>query len=301
MNILVTGGAGFIGSNLVARLLKEGHKVEVIDNLHTGSEQNLQGLDAKFFKGNCGDIAKLGITKPQVIFHEGIYSSSPMYKKEPHLTAKVIDEFISILEYAKINKCKVIFASTSSLYCGQTPPQKEGIIPIIADYYTEARIMMERIAKLYSDVHGVSIIGLRYFSVYGPNEKSKGIYANLISQFLWDMQKGVAPVLYGDGSQTRDFTFVDDVVEANILAMNKQIPYGIYNVGTGRNYTLLQLVEILNKALNTQIKPTFVENKIKNYVQTTLADTTLAKNELGFEAKVSLEEGINKLIEAQKS
>ncbi len=146
----------------------------------------------------------------------------------------------------------------------------------------------------------MKIIGLRYFSVYGPHEKSKGKYANLVSQFLWAMMEGKQPVIYGDGAQTRDFTYVEDVVRANLLAMKSDVNFGIYNVGTGKTYTLNQLVGILNQKLGILLSPQYVENKIKNYVQATLADTAKAKKELGFEAKISLEEGIDRLIALEK-
>jgi UDP-glucose 4-epimerase len=300
MKILVTGGAGFIGSNLVARLAKEGHEVTVLDNLHSGSEQNLGGLNVKLVKGGAGDLDKLDVGKPEAIFHQGVYSSSPMYKENPRLVAKALDDFIVLLEFAKKCGAQVVFASTSSMYNGISPPHKEDIIPKVTDFYTEARIAMERMAELYHRLYGMKVIGLRYFSVYGPHEEAKGKYANLVSQFLWAMKRGEQPVIYGDGTQTRDFTYVDDVVEANVLAMRSQAKFGMYNVGTGRTYTLNQLVAMLNAQLGTSLAPAYIENKIKNYVQATLADTSKAKSELGFEAKTTLEQGITKLIALKK-
>lgn len=300
MNILVTGGAGFIGSNLVEELLREGHRITVLDNLHSGSQDNLRGMDAKFIKGNAGDVEGLDVGNPQAIFHEGVYSSSPMYKENPRLVAKVVDDFISLLEFAKKRNAQVIFASTSSLYSEISPPHREGILPHVTDFYTEARMAMERLAELYHRLYGMKIIGLRYFSVYGPRENSKGKYANLISQFLWAMQKGEAPIIYGDGTQTRDFIHVDDVVRANILAMKSGVKFGMYNVGTGKSCSLNELAALLNGKLGTSLKPVYVENRIKNYVQATLADTSKAKKELGFESKVSLEEGIARLISSGK-
>ncbi|MEW6528807.1 MAG: NAD-dependent epimerase/dehydratase family protein [Candidatus Micrarchaeota archaeon] len=297
MNILVTGGAGFIGSNIVAALLKEKHDITVLDNFHSSKgNQNLKGLNVTLIKGEVGKIDKLNIEKPEVIFHQGIYSSSPMYKENPRLVAKAIDDFIVLLEFAKKHSAQVIFASTSSIYNNIAPPHKENSVPKITDFYTETRITMERIAELYNNLYGMKIIGLRYFSVYGPNEKSKGQYANLVSQFLWAMMKNEIPVIYGDGTQSRDFIYVEDVVRANILAMKSKLRFGIYNVGTGKTYSLNQLIDILNKKLGTKIRPCYVENKIKNYVQTTLADTTKARNELSFNAEVTLEQGIENII-----
>ncbi len=151
MNILVTGGAGFIGSNLVAALVKEGHNVTVLDNFHSGSEQNIKTLNAKLVRGGAGDLGKLGVGKPEVIFHQGIYSSSPMYKENPRLVAKAMDDFIVLLEFAKENNSQVMFASTSSMYNGITPPHREDIVPKITDFYTEARIAMERIIAGFTE------------------------------------------------------------------------------------------------------------------------------------------------------
>ena len=138
-------------------------------------------------------------------------------------------------------------------------------------------------------------MGLRYFSCYGPHEKSKKTYANLITQFLWDMQEDRQPVIFGDGKQTRDFTYVDDIVEANMLAMDYG-KFDIFNVGKGESADLNNVVKILNEKLGKSIQPLYRENTIKNYVQHTLADTSKAEQLLKFRAKVSLEDGIEKLI-----
>ena len=297
MKVLVTGALGFIGSNIVERLVKEGHSVTALDNMHTGSEENVASVRGKIkiVKANSGELAKIG-EKFDVIIHEGTYSSSPMYKNDPHLVARAIDDWISILEYAKANKSRIVWAATSSVYNGHKPLHHEGMDVKVTDFYTEARYEMERLAELYNMLYGVQSVGLRYFSVYGPHERSKKNYANLVTQFLWDMQKGQAPVVFGDGSQTRDFTYVDDVVEANMLAMKSQIKFGIYNVGTGRSITINDMIALLGRKLGKDIKPKYVENKIKNYVQDTLADTRKAEKELGFRAKVGLEQGLDKLI-----
>jgi len=219
-----------------------------------------------------------------------------MYKSDPHLVARAIDDWISILEYAKANKARIVWAATSSVYCGQAPLHREDMDVKVTDFYTEARYEMERLAELYHMLYGVQSIGLRYFSVYGPHERSKKNYANLITQFLWDMQKGAQPVVFGDGKQTRDFTYVVDVVEANMLAMKSPVKFGIYNVGTGKSITINEMIAMLGRKLGKDMKPRYVENKIKNYVQDTLADTRKAEKDLGFKAKVGLEQGIEKII-----
>jgi UDP-glucose 4-epimerase len=296
MKILVTGAMGFIGSNISERLVKDGHEVFCLDNLHTGVESNLGAIKGKvkIIKKSAGEIASIG-EKFDAIIHDGIYSSSPMYKENPHLTAKVLDEWISVLEFVRKNPCRLVYASSSSLYNGNPPPHHEAMDIKTTDFYTEGRFSMERIAKLYSDFHNVKSVGLRYFSVYGKNERAKGKYANLVTQFLWDMKGGKAPVILGDGEQTRDFVYVDDVVEANMLAL-KFDGTDVFNVGTGRSVSLNDVVAMLNSKLKTNIKPEYRENKIRNYVAHTQADTKKAAKGLGFRAKTALEQGVDLLI-----
>jgi len=293
---LVTGGAGFIGSNLVEKLV-ENNDIVVVDNLHTGSLENLKEFKNKveFINKSCGEITLEDIEEIDGIFHIGIYSSSPMYKEDRSLVGKAINDFLNILELARRENCKIVFASSSSIYNGNPIPWREDMEIKVTDFYTEARYSMERLADLYHQLYGIESIGLRFFSVYGPKEKYKGKYANLVSQFLWAMEKDEIPVIYGDGEQRRDLTYVKDIVDACILAM-KSDKIGAFNVGTGKDYSLNELIDILNNVLGKDIKPKYIENPIKNYVQNTRADTEKAKKELEFEHKYSLKEGIEKLI-----
>jgi UDP-glucose 4-epimerase len=297
MKYLVTGGAGFIGSHLVEELVNNGSEVIVVDDLTTGSLDNLREFKEKIniITGRCSEVVD-EIKEIDGIYHLGIPSSSPMYKKDRFLVSKAIEDFISIIELAMKENCRLVFASTSSIYNGNPIPWKEDMDIKITDFYTEGRYYMERLAKLYNDLYGVESIALRFFSVYGEREEAKKQYANLVSQFIWCMKKGEQPVIYGDGTQTRDFIYVKDTVNACILAMESNIKYDIFNVGTGKNYSLNELIEIINNILGTNIKPKYVPNPIKNYVYHTLADPTKAKEKLGFEAKISLEEGIRRLI-----
>ncbi|MFB3765640.1 MAG: NAD-dependent epimerase/dehydratase family protein [Methanotrichaceae archaeon] len=294
MKALVTGGAGFIGSNLVEALV-DNYEVTVLDNLHTGSIKNLEkvGRDIKVIEGSCNDCLSLDLS-PDVIFHLGIPSSSPMYKKNPNLCGEAINGMISIMELARRSSSrKVIFASSSSLYSGIPVPHREDAIIQVTDYYTEARLAIERIAELYCKLYGIDYAGMRFFSVYGPHEEAKKSYANMITQFLWGMREGHAPVIFGDGMQTRDFTYVKDVVDALILASKKGT--GIFNVGTGKSYTFNQVVDLLNEMLGKDLRPEYKENPIKNYVMHTLADTAKI-NALGFKARYSLREGVKELL-----
>jgi UDP-glucose 4-epimerase len=294
MRALVTGGAGFIGSNLVEALV-DSCEVTVLDNFHTGSMKNLDevGKNISVVNGSCNDCLSFGL-EPDMIYHLGIPSSSPMYKKNPMLVGEAINGTIAIMELARQSGCrKVVFATSSSLYNGVPTPHREDAAIPVSDYYTEARLAIERIAQLYYNLYGIDYAGMRFFSVYGPHEEAKGPYANMITQFLWGMREGRAPVIFGDGTQTRDFTYVKDVVDALILASKKGT--GIFNVGTGKSYSFNYVVELLNKKLGKELVPEYRENPIKNYVMHTQADTTRMKV-LGFEAKYSLEEGIERII-----
>lgn len=298
MNYLVTGGAGFIGSNLTEDLVKKGHKVLVVDNLSTGSFKNLAAVKGKikFVKARAGRVLKMKECRNlNGIFHLGIPSTTALYRRNRSLVGKSISEFTEVLELARKENCKLAYASSSSLYNGNRPPFREDQPIFVKDFYTESRFLMERLAKLYFDFYGVNSTGLRLFSVYGPGEEAKKDFANLVSQFLWEMKKGKPPLIYGNGRQTRDFTYVGDVVRGFKLAMALESGCHIFNIGTGEYHTLNELVGILNKTLNKNIKPVYVGNPLKNYVEQTLADTSKAKKILGFKAEIPLEKGINLL------
>ena len=295
MRAIVTGGCGFIGSNLAERLVKEGYNVTVFDNLSTGSLKNIEGLNVKFFNEPYERLSDL-VYECDIIFHLGMPSSSPMYKRDPALVGKTINEAIIIFEYARKKNCKVVYASTSSIYNGNPLPYGEDMQIHVTDYYTECRYAIERIARLYNVLYGVKSVGLRLFSVYGPKEEFKGEYANVISQFLWLMRRNEPPIIYGDGTQTRDFIHVSDVVEAFMLSAERDFECEIFNVGTGVAYSFNDIVNMLNRLLGKTIKPIFRSNPIKNYVYHTLADTSKAERLLGFRARISLEDGIKSLI-----
>ena len=292
MNFIVTGGCGFIGSNLAEHLLNVGHNVIIFDDLSTGSLKNIAGLNVEFYS-EYNKIHKL--SKVDGIFHLGMPSSSPMYRKNPWLVGKTVNEAIEIFEYARKNGCKIVYASSSSIYNGNPIPYREDMSIFVTDYYTECRYCIERLAKLYHDLYGVKSVGLRLFSVYGKKEEHKGVYANVISQFLWHMLRDEPPIIYGDGSQTRDFIHISDVVNAFILAMEKDFECEIFNVGTGIAHSFNDIIGIINKMLGKNIKPIYKPNPIKNYVYHTLADTRKSEKMLGFKAKISVREGINLL------
>jgi len=302
MKLLVTGGAGFIGSNIANTLSREKNTAVVaFDDLSLGRPINLV-QSVKFVKGSVMDYElTLELSKGcDYIFHSAAKSSSPMFKNDPREGVDInVLGFMNVMESAKRNQVKkVIFASSSSMYNGLPIPFKESQTITPKTFYEASFYCREILARSYYLENGLNSIGLRYFSVYGPNEKHKTNFANNISQFLLNMTNGDSPIIYGDGTQTRDFTFVDDVVQANILALqSEEREFGIYNIGTGTETSFSRIVEIINQHLGTDIRATYVDNPIKNYVHKTKADISLAKSELGYEAKWrSLEDGIAALI-----
>ncbi|MDS0256429.1 NAD-dependent epimerase/dehydratase family protein [Thermoplasmatales archaeon AK] len=286
--VIVTGGAGFIGSNLVKTIVED-NEVLVIDNMHTGSLDNLRDSESENLKVINDDVKNINMTgyDADIVFHLGFYSASPMYRNNPFLVSEVVSGMLSVLEFAKENESKVVFSSTSSIYNGIEPPHRESVIPKVTDYYTEARIACERLGQLYSDLHGLDVAAMRFFSVYG---------ANLATQFLWSMKKDEPPVIYGDGTQRRDFVFVTDVVDALVKATSIS-GFEVFNVGFGKNYSLNELVEKLNRILRKNIKPRYISMPVKNYVHETLADMTKVKNKLKFQPKIDLDTGLNLINE----
>ncbi len=294
--IIVTGGAGFIGSNLVSVLAKD-NSVTVIDNMHTGTEANLtediKNNNVRLIKADSKDISKANVD-PDYIFHLGMYSSTPMYKEDNNRVHEVVEGAVKVFKYSIEKNAKTVFISSSSLYNGLQMPYSEHLLPKVTDFYTEARYYVERLAELYTNLYNLDATGIRLFSVYGKREENKKQYANLVTQFIWALRDN-QPVIYGDGSQTRDFTNASDVVRAAILASAYK-GYDIFNVGTGKSYSLNDTVKKINELSGKELKAQYVPNKINNYVAHTLADTRKSKEKLGFEAKVNLDEGIKELL-----
>ena len=265
MRFLVTGGAGFIGSNMVEALIARGDEVVVLDDFSTGSMENLRGFKSgiRVLRGSARDVGNMDFGKIDGIFHFGMPSSSPMYNENSGLVGETINDAIALFEFARKSDCPVVFASTSSIYNGVAPPHREDAQIKPMDHYTEARIEIERLAELHGKLYGLNAAGMRFFSVYGPHEKAKGRYANVLSQFLWKMRENERPAIYGDGRQARDFVYAKDVARACELAMEKNSGFEVYNVGTGKKATFNDIVRMINRALGKKIEPRYVENPSK--------------------------------------
>lgn len=295
--ILVTGGAGFIGSHIVDRLLADGHEVVVLDNLVTGKKENLNP-QAKFTQ--C-DIADSEIILPhfqevEVVFHAAALARIQPSIKNPLLAHKAnATGTLNVLWAAyKSGVKKVVYSASSSVYGDQPPekyPLKEETQTHATSPYGISKLLGEEYCKLFSRLYQLPTVILRYFNVYGPRQITAGDYATLIGIFLKQRQEGKPMTIVGDGEQRRDYTAVAEVVEANILAWQKEISGGeVINIGTGKNYSVNEVAALIGGP-TVKIPPRMGEYQI------TLADISKAEKLLGWVPKISLEEGIQKLKE----
>ena len=299
MKVLVTGGAGFIGSNIVEGLVSNGHEAIAFDKFFLGKKENLSGIKVEIIKGDIRDRNALDKAADgcDFIFNEAAASSSPMFNEDLREAVSAnIDGFVNVLDIARKHDCGLVYASTSSIYGNTNGALREDMKVVPPNFYAATKLANEHLASVYSDEYGIKAIGFRYMSVYGMREEGKGMFANLVSQFLWMMKKNEQPVIYGDGTQTRDFVFAKDVAEAHLLAMRSNAKNDIFNIGTGNATPLNGLVSLLNKILGKNIKPKYIRMPVKNYIAKQKADTSKAEKLLGFGAKYSLEEGVRQML-----
>lgn len=293
--VLVTGAAGFVGRHIVRACLARGWEVLGMD-VRPAPENGGTFLHGDF--SNREDV-RHAVKDVDYVFHEGAVSSSPMFEPDPSrgVEVNVMGGLYLLQASAEAEVKRFVYASTSSLYGSLPVPWREDMaIPAPPNAYAASKLAFEYLAKVYTLRGELDTIGLRYFSIYGPGEEPKGPYANMISQFLWAMRKGERPVVYGDGTQMRDFTHVDDVVRSNLLAHETDAVGEVFNVGTGRETSINTLVRKLSEFLARPIEPVYVPNPIRNYVYRTLADTTKAEKLLGFKAAIPFEEGVAHLV-----
>ncbi|SIR83246.1 UDP-glucose 4-epimerase [Haladaptatus litoreus] len=295
--VLVTGGAGFIGSNLANHLAEE-NDVIVVDDGYLGTAENL--TDAVDFHETSVLDDDLP-TDVDVVFHLAALSSYKMHEENPTKGARVnVEGFVNTVEQARDDGCDtVVYASTSSIYGNRTEPSPVTMDVTVNTGYEASKLARERYAEYFANHYDMNMAGMRFFSVYqgyGGAEEHKKEYANVIAQFADDMDKGETPVLYGDGTQTRDFTHVSDIVRGLELAAEHQLT-GIYNLGTGESYDFNTVVEMLNEELGTDIEPEYIENPIPDdvYVHDTMADTTAMYEATGWEPEISFEEGLERV------
>ena len=297
--VLVTGGAGFIGSNL-ANALAVDNEVLALDDGYLGTPENLDE-SVEFVEGSVLDDDLP--TDVDVVFHLAALSSYAMHEEDPLKGAQVnVDGFVNTVDQARQDGCDtVVYASTSSIYGNRTEPSPEDMDVEVNTGYEASKLSREKYAEYFANHYDMAMAGMRFFSVYqgyGGAEEHKGEYANIIAQFADDIANGRSPEIYGDGTQTRDFTHVSDIVRGLIAAAEHRLT-GIYNLGTGESYDFNTVVDMINEELGTDVEPVYVDNPIPDsvYVHDTMASVEKIREAAGWEPRISFEEGIRRVCE----
>ena len=295
--VLVTGGAGFIGSN-IANHLAERNDVTAVDDCFLGTPDNLAD-DVEFVNASVVDDDLP--TDVDVVFHLAALSSYTMHEENPAKGARVnVEGFVNTIEQARQDGCDtVVYATTSSIYGDRTEPSPETMDVEAHTGYEASKLARERYAEYFHNFHDMSLAGMRFFSVYqgfGGAEEHKGEFANTVAQFTDKIANGERPELFGDGTQTRDFTHVDDVVRACELAADHELQ-GIYNVGTAESYSFNEMIDLINAELGTDVEPKYIENPLDEYVHDTMADYAKLHEATGWEPTIAFEEGVSRVCE----
>jgi len=301
---LVTGGAGFIGSHLVEALVKKGYFVRVLDNFYSGKRENLKSVIDRIdlIKGDIRDysICLKATKKIDFILHQAALRSVPKSMLNPKEYNEVnIGGTLNLLNAAVKNKVKIfVFASSSSVY-GQTKvfPEKEDFLPSPISPYALTKLTGEYYCRMFSYHYNLATVSLRYFNVFGRRQALDDEYAVVIPKFIHCALNNKPYPIYGTGKQSRDFTYVDNVVEANLLAVkNPNLKGEVFNIASGKDYSILELVEILNKILHKDIKPVFLPPRPGDVFRTK-ADLTKAKKILKFKPKIDFIQGLSLTVE----
>jgi nucleoside-diphosphate-sugar epimerase len=301
---LVTGGAGFIGSNICKKLVSQSCFVRVVDNLLTGKKSNLTAIADKieFIEADMGDpdVARRAMKGIDVVLHQGALPSVPRSVDDPAATHKhCVDATFTLLLAARDAKVKrFVYAASSSAY-GDTPtlPKVETMPVNPLSPYAAAKLMGEYYCSVFSKVFGLETVSLRYFNVFGPQQDPTSQYAAAIPAFVTSILKGKSPTVYGDGEQSRDFTYVDNVVEANLLAARTKRTAGeVVNIACGEVITVNAIIKMINELVGKSVKPIYVPAR-KGDVKHSLADITAAKKLIGYKPVVGFKEGLEKAVE----
>lgn len=299
MRYLVTGGAGFVGSNIVLRLEKDRHDVTVIDDMSSGSFKNLTSFRGEFYPGRLEDmdLGSLFRDRPpfDAILHEASITDTTV-SDQLVMLGRNVGGFRQILAYAAANGSRVVYASSAAVYGDNPSPQKEDQIPHPLNVYGFSKMVLDNMARKAARDLSAPVIGLRYFNVFGPGEGHKGKFASMIYQLYLQMRDGKSPRIFKWGEQGRDHVYVKDVVEANILALSAERS-GIANIGTGVETTFNEIVDVLNRSLKLQMTPDYFDNPYDFYQNHTRASIDEARNLLGYVPRFTVAEGIQDYVQ----
>jgi len=296
---LVTGGAGFIGSHIVDALLAEGHRVRVLDNFATGKRENIAHIldQIELVEGDVRDQDAVGraVAGIEYVLHQAALPSVPRSIKDPLTTHEVnATGTLNLLIAARDAGVKrVVYASSSSVY-GDTPelPKREDMTPRPKSPYAVSKLAGEQYCRVFSEAYGLETVCLRYFNVFGPRQDPHSAYAAAIARFVAALADGACPVIYGDGEQSRDFTYVTNVVEANLTAVRSTaVPGQVFNVAFGQPHSLLAVLAALERVMARKTQPQF-EAARRGDIRHSHADISRAHAELGYRPRVALEEGL---------
>jgi len=305
---LITGGAGFIGSSIGKKLAKEGHYVRVLDNFFSGKEENLdyaKGLGKDKFELIRGDItnpadADKACHGMDYVLHQAALRSVPKSLEDPLSYNRVnIDGILNMLQAASKHKIKrFVFASSSSVYGDTTNfPEREDHYPLLISPYALSKLAGEYYCRIFSEFYGVETVALRYFNIYGPNQALDDEYAVVIPKFIHCILNDQAPPIFGTGLQSRDFTYIDNVISANILsATTPGIKHEVFNVANGKENTVLELVSSLNRIIGKDIKPKFLPVRPGDVFKTS-ADINKIQQKINYKPLVSFEEGLKLTVD----
>ena len=300
---LVTGGAGFIGSHLAEELVRRGQRVRVVDSLITGKRRNLDHLPAvEFIEGDLADlaVATRAVAGMDYVLHQAAIPSVPRSVKDPITSNRAnVDGSLNVLVAARDAGVKrFIYAGSSSAY-GDTPtlPKREDMTPSPLSPYALQKLVAERYCQMFTELYGFETVTTRYFNVFGPRQDPSSPYSGVISLFATALLEGRQPVIYGDGEQTRDFTYVANVVDGVLRACEAPRIVGeVINVATGSRITLKQLLTVMNRIVGSNLQPIY-EEPCAGDVKDSQADISKAKALLGYEPTVLLEEGLERTLE----
>ena len=297
---LITGGAGFVGSHIATALVDAGARVRVVDDLTTGYLRNLSHIESKidFIEGSVGDAATLerALSDVEWVFHEAAIPSVPRSVDRPRESHEAsVNATFALLLAARDQKVRrLVYAASSSAYGDQPElPKREDMKPAPLSPYAVGKLVGEYYGQVFTNVYGLETVSLRYFNVFGPRQDPGSQYSGVISRFMSSLVNGEQPIIYGDGGQSRDFTFVSNVVDANLRAAESTDAVGkVINVANGRQVTLNELLEIMKTVTGKSTAAARYEPLRVGDVRHSLADISLARSLLGYEPRIGLEEGL---------